>query len=297
MTFTKKSPAQELEKLLILGCGDLGERLAGALATKPYKITGVRRRPMPAASNLSYRALDLHQTEQLRQLLAEGWDTLVISLSPDERSDQGYKRTYVDTAKALMDALQTQAYKPRLLLFVSSTSVYSQEDGSWVNEDSLAEPKGFNGKRLLEAEEIIASSDLNHVIVRFSGIYGPGRERLINQVKSGSAPLGNQFTNRIHAQDCARVLAHLIERQRSSPLQKLYLASDSYPCTQGEIAAWLGTALGLKTQPSGNMGQPSGKRIHNQRLLHSGFQLSYADFRLGYAELLEQPSNQDQTQA
>ncbi len=296
MTFTKNSPSPTPERLLILGCGDLGQRLATELADKPYAITGIRRRPAAACGNLSFRALDLTQPQLLAQLLAESWDVVVITLTPDERSDQGYKRTYVDTAQTLVNALKANAQQPRLLLFVSSSSVYGQDDGSWVDESSSCQASGFNGQRLLEAEAIFAASGLNHCILRFSGIYGPGRERLIDLAKRGQAPLGNNYTNRIHARDCARVMAHLLERQKQAPLASLYIATDSAPCSQTEVALWLSQALGVTPpSPPAAAANPGGKRLSNRRLLDSGFQLSYPDFRLGYAELLKQPTSQDKT--
>lgn len=303
MTFTNNSDHSADEKLLILGCGDLGQRLATELESKPYQITGVRRSPATDQGKLQYRQLDLHHGDQLNQLCREPWDVLVITLTPSERSDQGYKRTYVDTCAQLTAALKANGARPRLILFVSSTGVYGQNDGSWVDELSPTQPDSFSGRRLLEAEAIIAQSGFPYCIVRFSGIYGPGRRRLIDQVRQGQAPGGTGFTNRIHAWDCARCLAHLLERQKIQPLDSLYLASDSNPSPMNEVTQWLAQQMGVNTTVAndpakfnGSPGERSNKRICNRRLLDAGFQLLYPDFRLGYAELLEQPPRQDKTQ-
>jgi len=281
------SPASTVEKLLILGCGDLGQRLACTLDHSRYQITGIRRSALPAADNLSYRQLDLSCAPQLEQLLSEHWDLLVMTLTPSERSDQGYKAAYVDITRRLISTLNQLQRKPRLLVFVSSTSVYGQEDGSWVNENSPAQPQSFNGKRLLEAEQLLIESGQEHCIVRFSGIYGPGRTRLLDQIKSRQVAPSSAFTNRIHADDCARVLAHLIERHKYIPLAPLYLASDSAPTPLTEVATWLGAQLNI-TDPFNTQcqGERGSKRISNHLLLSTGFQLRYPEFRCGYAELL-----------
>ena len=119
----------------------------------------------------------------------------------------------MDTVTALLNTLASLNTQPRLIVFVSSTSVYGQKDASWVNEDSPAEPVSYSGKRLLEAEQLLLDSPHTICNVRFSGIYGPGRQRLIRQVIEGHGTAKEPllYSNRIHADDCAGVLAHLIE--------------------------------------------------------------------------------------
>lgn len=276
------------EKLLIIGCGDIGQRLARQIAPAGYINTGLRRRACIDLPYLHYRQCDVTQAEQLNPLLAEGFDVIVISMTPAERSDEGYKQAYVDSCQQLITGLDQQAYKPRLILFVSSTAVYGQNDGSWIDESSPTDPENFSGRRLLEAEQIILGSGYVSSIVRLSGIYGPGRNRLIEQVINQRASASPHYTNRIHAEDCAAALAHLIELGKQHTLATIYLATDSNPTPMVEVVSWIAEQLNVSNFLAADTTNERGnKRISNQRLISSGFRLAYPDFKTGYNELLE----------
>lgn len=279
--------------VLILGCGDLGERLATRLPPDQYRVVGVRRSPPADTPPLTYRQGNLHDPQVMNRLLAEPAEIIVITMTPDERSDAGYQRAYVDTCARLVSGLKERQQNPRLILFVSSTSVYGQQDGSWVDETSPTEPDGFSGKRLLEAESHIRTSGFPHCILRFSGIYGPGRTRLIDQVRQGRAVLSGAYTNRIHADDCAGVLAHVIDKARHNQQpDTLLIATDSTPAPMAEVVNWL--AMHLKVDravfaPDQVDRERGNKRCSNQRLLHSGYHLLYPGYQQGYAALLNLP--------
>lgn len=279
------------EKLLILGCGDIGMRLANELPVDTYLIVGVRRSSMPPHELPHFRWMnvDLNNVSSMNQLLAETIpDLILISMTPDERSDEGYRKAYVQITQALIENVRLLNQKPRLILFVSSTSVYAQDDGSWVDENSITEPDTFSGKRLLEAENNLRASGLPVCVVRFSGIYGPGRERLINQVKSGKISSSMGFTNRLHANDCARVLAHLIEKQKIQSIENLYLASDDTPVPMNEIQIWIAQQLGIEnTATSDEKSERSNKKICNQRLKKTGFEFLYPGYKEGYVTLFK----------
>lgn len=275
------------EKLLIIGCGDIGQRLAQQLAPLGYDITGLRRRACSDLPYLRYRQCDVTQTGQLQSILADGFDVVVISMTPAERSDAGYQQAYVESCQQLVAGLLGQTKAPRLILFVSSTAVYGQNDGSWVDETSPTLPEGFSGKRLLEAEQVLLTSGYNSTILRFSGIYGPGRNRLIEQVINQRASASPHYTNRIHVEDCAGVLAHLIELAKDQPLEPVYLATDSSPTPMVEVVSWIAQQLGISDFLAADaVNERGNKRIGNQRLLSTGYTLRYPDFRLGYRELI-----------
>ena len=276
------------EKLLIIGCGDIGQRLARQLDPTLYQVTGLRRHPPTDLPYLHYQTCDATQDKQLDALFSrENYDVIVITMTPSERSDLGYEQAYVRTCEHLIAALKQHQRQPRLIIFVSSTAVYAQNDGSWVDEQSPTQPDSFSGKRLLEAEQIIQHSEFAHCIVRFSGIYGPGRNRLIEQVKQRSASASPHYTNRIHADDCAGVLAHLIELQHRQPLADIYLATDSSPTPMLEVVSWIAEQLKVKDFLAADAANERGnKRISNQRLIGTGYKFRYPDFRTGYIELI-----------
>lgn len=276
------------EKLLIIGCGDIGQRLARQLAPNSYQMTGLRRQPPEDLPYLQYRACDATQIEQLDAVIGnEEFAVIVISMTPAERSDAGYEQAYVQTCRNLVARLKHHQRQPRLILFVSSTAVYGQSDGSWVDELSPTEPDSFSGRRLLEAEQVIQQSGVAHCCVRFSGIYGPGRNRLIEQVMHKRASASPHYTNRIHADDCAGVLAHLIELQRTRTLAPVYVASDSSPTPMIEVVTWIAQQLDIHDFLAADaINERGNKRIHNKHLLSTGYRLRYPDFRAGYREMM-----------
>lgn len=282
------------EKLLIIGCGDLGRRLARELRESSYRITGVRRHPpLNHRDGLEYHPCDVADAAALETVISENYDVIVITMTPAERSDAGYRRAYVDTCRNLLQTLSGQGRTPRLIIFVSSSGVYGQDDGSWVDEASPTRPASFSGQRLLDAEQLVRASGRAHCIVRFSGIYGPGRNRLIEQVREGRATLTDAFTNRIHADDCAAVLAHLIELHRQGQsLAPVYLASDCAPVPMAEVVQWLASQFGgVNVRHCATSAAPPervNKRCNNQLLLDSGFEFRYPDYRSGYRMLLAQ---------
>lgn len=283
-------PMNKSEKVLILGFGDLGSRLVKLLDPANYYITGVcRRRRDTDAAHLQIINLDLYQPKSFAELFQTSFDVIVISMTPAERSDAGYQLAYVQTCKLLLEQLQSSQQKPRLILFVSSTSVYAQCNGEWIDETSPAEPENFSGRRLLEAEKLLQESEFPVCVIRFSGIYGPGRDRLIRQVKTGQLLSSSAFTNRIHADDCARAIAHMIEYQKYTRLDSLYIATDNYPTPMNEIQEWLAEQMNVEqVEWIDKSEERSNKKINNVRLRKTGFDFLYDSYKDGYAILLSQ---------
>lgn len=276
--------AEVEEKVGVLGFGDIGGRLFEHLKSD-YQCIAISRTPK----------LDV---PYWRRANASGWDdladaiadlsVLVMTLTPATRSDEGYRVGYVVPVQNVVSICKTME-QPPLLIFVSSTAVLHQSDGEWVDESSPCEPQRFNGKRMLEAEQLLPSSGLPYCIVRCSGIYGPGRGRLIEQIKEQINTVefsmaSNTWTNRIHSEDCAGFIAHLISmnEQRRLPL---YIASDERPTPSLEVKKTIAQIMGhsvLAELPE----VAGGKRCSNKALAQSGYQLIYPSCKEGYAELI-----------
>src|SRR5690606_24678099 len=186
-----------------------------------------------------------------------------------------YRELFVDGLENLLRVLDRQ--RLRRLIFVSSTGVYHQDDDSWVDEESPTEPTSFSGRRLLEAERLLAQSLKVGTSVRFSGIYGGDRTRLLEQILAGEIDPAVQgpYTNRIHEQDCIGVLEHLVRKAlEGGSLESCYLASDCEPVRIADIAYWVREQVGQLTLAA-NAGAPprraGSKRCCNRRLLASGY--------------------------
>jgi nucleoside-diphosphate-sugar epimerase len=190
----------------------------------------------------------------------------------------------------LLEAMDKNHKELKRFFLASSTSVYEQQNGEWVDESSPAEPRHFTGRRLVEAERLLSTSAVPSTVVRFGGIYGPGRTRLIGRLLAGQATYPveeNRYTNRIHRDDCAGALAHLMSL--TSP-EALYLGIDDEPVTRRELLHWLAENLGSpppRAQPRDHRSRRGNKRCRNDRLRASGYRFRYPNFRAGYRPLLK----------
>jgi len=235
---------------------------------------------------------DLNRDAKVIRAIADGFDYLVLTLTPTVRSEQGYQQAFATNVNGLLNALRQASLQPKRILFVSSTSVYGQNNGEWVDEQSATHPGNYNGRYVLHGEQTLLSSKFKTTVVRFSGIYGPGRDRLLNKVRCGDWITNDQhFTNRIHQDDCAGVLAHLLNQSRERDIENLYLASDSCPAPMNEVCAWLAQQVQVAmppTRPTSSTAQLN-KRCNNGRLLDSGYTFLYPSYREGYQALLFNP--------
>ncbi|UTW44453.1 SDR family oxidoreductase [bacterium SCSIO 12696] len=276
-------------KLLLLGCGDIASRLAAKLPEQHYTVTGVRR-TLPAQRPFTMLSADATHLDDMRDLLALGFDAVVITMTPSVRSEQGYRASYLKCVETFLQAAAVSGSRP-MVIFVSSTSVYGQNSGQWVDETAATEPGSYSGQVLLAAEQRLQNSDLPNCIVRFSGIYGPGRQSQLRAARTGkplTSPCG--WTNRIHSEDCAGVLVHLLEKHRCGDrLSPLYTASDCQPVKQWQLRNFLNEQLGEPGLPAPTTSDAvTGKRCSNRQLLNSGYQFLHTGYRSGYRELIEQ---------
>ncbi len=270
-------------KLLWIGCGELARETLPLLSH--YAITGLSRTYKPFLEGHSFWQADLSAQNLSPALSTQNFSAIVITLAPGAYSAEDYRTTYWLNSQYIVQQLGQNA-KP-LLLFVSSTSVYGQRDGAWVDEASPTAPSSPASQWLLQAEQVIANSGCPFCIVRPSGIYGPGRDFLIRQVLQGMGG-SEQFSNRIHSLDLAHLLAFLLERSREGrPLPPYVLASDDLPVSSQTLRLWLAQQLGVK--PPAPSQEPStrggNKRIGNRLLHQLGFRLRYPTYQEGYPEL------------
>lgn len=283
-------------RVLIVGCGDVGCELGRRLHDDGGAVWGLRRNVAALPPEIQPVAADLSRPETLQDL-PKDLDAVVYTVAAGGRSEDAYRAAYVDGLENTLQALQEQGQRPRRLIFVSSTGVYGQDDGSWVDESSPTEPTSFTGKILLEAERKALSGPYPATVARLSGIYGPGRRRLIDMVASGRARLNPAdrpaYTNRIHRNDCAGMLRHLLLRNADGqPLDEVYIGVDHEPADRREVYTWLAKRLGVPVPPEdegeGAGGRRGGnKRCRNDRLVATGFEFEYASYRDGYGEMLD----------
>jgi nucleoside-diphosphate-sugar epimerase len=280
--------AEDRVKLLIAGCGYVGSALAAELVADGHEVWGLRRRFTEVPDGVRTIEADLCLRTDLTRLPG-ALEAVIYLASPGGPDDALYRAAYVEGTANLLAALDAAGETPRRFLFASSTAVYGQRDGSWVGETSPTEPTHFSGVRLLEAEAQLAASRLATITVRFGGIYGPRRTRLVDRVRSGAATYRRgRYTNRIHRDDCVGVLRHLLGHV--SP-ESLYLGVDCDPVDEQTLYNWIAGATGAPVPRETPSDAPEplrggNKRCRNDRLLESGYRFRYPTFRDGYSALL-----------
>jgi len=281
-----------MSRTLIAGCGFVGTRLGLDLAAEGHEVWGLRRDPSGLPPTIRRLRADLTNPATLEGLPADV-DLVFFTAAADRHDDEGYRSLYVEGLRNLIQALRVRGQQPRRVLFASSTAVYSQSTGEWVDEDSPTEPRNFAGRRLLEAEQLILTSPFPSVVVRLAGIYGPGRGRLVESVRNGTAACRDgppAYTNRIHRDDCAGVLRHLAMIPAPLPL---YVAADHEPADNGTVLRWLAEQLHVpppSVRPAAELQsweRGSSKRCRNGRLLTSGYRFRFPTFRDGYGAMVK----------
>jgi nucleoside-diphosphate-sugar epimerase len=272
-------------RTLIAGCGYVGIALGERLVAEGHEVWGLRRDCSRLPASIRPIAADLGEPSQLAALPSE-IDYVVYAASAGEGSEAAYRRAYVVGLGNVLAGLR--GHRPRRVFFTSSTAVYGQADGSWVDEESETSPLHFTGAATLEAERLLQRSSLPATVVRCAGIYGPDRHRLIESVRQGAAAMTHRFTNRIHRDDLAGAITHLI---RVNSGLDVVIASDDEPATQSDVIRFLSRRLGVPEPPAvpaAGDGPARGghKRCRNARLKATGYKLSYPTYREGYAALL-----------
>jgi nucleoside-diphosphate-sugar epimerase len=276
--------------VLLAGCGDLGTEAGLRFAAAGHRVVGWRRSPEKLPAAIEGVATDL-STAELPPIPVDT-TAVVIAVAADSPTEAAYRAAYAEGLSHVLDALERDGVSPQRVLFVSSTAVYGDAAGGWVDEGTTPAPGGFSGRILREAEELLLSrlrgTGSTPVLLRLGGIYGPGRTRLIDQVVSGAAVVPDEprYTNRIHRDDAAAAIVHLCTMP-SMPAP-IYVGVDNDPADLGDVLRFLASELGGPEPLVGPAGEARGgnKRCSNALLRSTGFEFAYPSFREGYRDIL-----------
>jgi nucleoside-diphosphate-sugar epimerase len=278
--------------VLIAGCGDIGSRLATRLRAQDWLVHGLRRTISQLPQGVVGVQGDLFEARKPEQWPTAALDYLIYCATPSQRDEEGYRKAYVEGLRHVLSWTEQQGQRPRRVFFVSSSGVYGQQDGEWVDEKSVTEPASFSGRVMLEAEQLALESGLPATAVRLTGIYGPGRSDLSSRVRQGQSVRIDPpvYANRIHAEDAAGLLAHLLEADdRGVVLESCYLGVDNDPAALADVVAWMREYLGVtEWSEEASMRRVGSKRCSNARARALGWEPMYPDYRAGYAALLGQ---------
>lgn len=297
------------QRVLIAGCGYVGGRLAELLAEEGRTVFGLKRDPSTVPGGVEGVAADVSDPTTLREL-PSSLDAVVYAVSPAGRGEADYRTAYVEGPRNVLRAVgwkgavggpgagaaggrEAGRVAGRFIL-VSSTGVYGQRDGRWVDEDTEPEPADATGRILLEGERAVSALEGAGIVLRLGGIYGPGRDRTVRRVLSGEAdcPAPDRYGNRIHRDDAAAALRHLLDLDAPAPV---YIGVDRDPAPLRDVYRWVadrGRAPDPCRRETRETWEASGrrgtnKRCSSERLAGSGFEFAYPSFREGYGPMIE----------
>ncbi|MGX1019154.1 nucleoside-diphosphate-sugar epimerase [Pseudomonas sp. Y3 TE3536] len=276
---------------MVVGCGDVGGRLAQQLLGRGWQVSGLRRAVEHLPAGVVPVAADLAELTIPPAWPQRAPDYLVYCVAASQHDEAGYQSAYVDGLRHVLAWLAERGQHPRRLLFVSSSSVFAQKDGEWVDETAATEPEGYSGRIMLDAERLALASGIPASVVRLTGIYGPGREWLLSQVRQGyrvaeEPPL---YGNRIHAEDAASLLAYLLQADADGvALDDCYIGVDDDPAPLADVVGWLRGYLGVTEWSDEQRVRRTGsKRCSNARVRALGWVPEYPSYKEGYAAILQ----------
>lgn len=272
-----------MPRILIAGCGYVGEAAADLFSARGWEVEGwtASARSAERLSGKPYpvRAVDIADYHAV-SAASSAFDLIIQCASSGGRGVDEYRKVYLNGAGNL---LRVFAKVP--LLFTSSTSVYAQEDGSIVDESSLANPPHEKGRILRQTEKVVLEQ--NGIVARLGGIYGPGRSFLLRKFLSGEAAIDendDRLINQVHRDDIVAALFLLAER-RAEARGQIYNVVDDMPTSRREVYLWLSSrmkqpASALREEAPRRRRGKSNKRVSNRKLRALGWEPRYGDFRV-----------------
>lgn len=256
------------------------------LLANGYYVWGLRRDPSDLPYGFNRITCDLANLGELK--LGFDPDYVFFMPSAGKYDLETYKAIYTKGAENLIKCLNYNKSFPKRIFYISSTSVYTQNDGEWVNENSPIENITAEAECLINGEELLLNQ-FPLTVVRFGGIYGTGRKYLLNQIIEGKIKrsLYPSYINNIHQDDCASLLKFLMLLPNP---RNLYLGVDSEPSLKNNVIEWLSNEYKLQLPDIvenklavEEQRRRGNKRCSNQLILSEGYKFIYPSFRDGYA--------------
>ncbi|MGZ0748018.1 SDR family oxidoreductase [Haloparvum sp. AD34] len=289
--------------VVIVGCGYVGLELGHQLRDRGHEVTGVRRSAdgLDAVTEAGLDPVQADATEPASLASLPDADAVVFAASSGGRGADAARQVYVDGLRNVVDEYAGRSTGVDRLIYTSSTGVYGDHDGGWVDESTPLNPTTEKTEVLVEAERIAveATADvgIDGTVARFAGLYGPGRYRLERYL---DGPVTAGYLNMVHRDDAAGAVRFLLEsdQARGEPV----LVVDDEPADKHAFADWLADACGVEppakqskakrlaaeglTEPTKRRIRTS-KRCSNDYLRSLGYELEHPTFRSGYQAAVE----------
>jgi nucleoside-diphosphate-sugar epimerase len=285
-------------RVAILGCGYVGLRLARQLTERDHDVVGVRRSAagLSAITETGAQAIEADVTDADALADVPAADALVFAASSGGRGADAAREVYVDGLRTAIEQFGHREDPPDRLVYTSSTGVYGDHDGDWVDEATPIEPTTEKTSVLAEAERLAleetASFDIDGTVARFAGLYGPDRYRLERYL---DGPVTEGYLNMVHGEDAAGAVRYLLAEDLARG--EAVNVADDEPAEKWAFADWLADECGVERPAkqtiqerlaAGDLSAPArrrlqtSKRVANDRLRSYGYEFAFPTFREGY---------------
>ncbi|WP_224269895.1 NAD-dependent epimerase/dehydratase family protein [Haloprofundus salinisoli] len=293
----------EGKRVVVLGCGYVGLELGRQLTASGHDVVGVRRSDdgLDAVESAGFEAVRADVTDAASLASVPDADWLVFAASSGGRDADTAREVFVEGQETALSAFFERDDAPERYVYTSSTGVYGDHDGDWVDEETEIEPTTEKTRVLTEAERVARETPHEYgddgTVARFAGLYGPDRYRLERYLEG---PVTEGFLNMVHRDDAAGAVAYLLETDRGR--DEVVLIVDDDPVDKWSFADWLADECGVDRPPkrtkeerldAGELSEAARRRIltskrcSNARLREFGYELRYPDYRAGYAPAIE----------
>jgi nucleoside-diphosphate-sugar epimerase len=283
------------EVRLVFGCGYVGQRVANAWLERGFDVVVVTRSPDRAKwlSAEGFRAIiaDVMFSETLRDLPVA--QSVLFSVGFDRGQTWSIDEVYVRGLRNVLDALPTSTGR---VIYLSSTGVYGDSGGEWIDEHTVADPTREGGKACLAAEQTLFNHPLGTrgIVLRLAGIYGPGRVPRRDEVLAGTPIVGrgDGYLNLIHVRDVVRAV---LAAEECTGHSRVFNVSDGHPVRRADYYAELARLYRAPTPQFAGVAAAerarggADKRVGNARMLHElAVKLQFPTFRDGLAAVVRE---------
>jgi len=289
-------------RVAILGCGYVGLEL-GRLLAGDHEVVGIRRSDEGLAAveraGLDPVRADVTDAGSLGTVPDTDW--LVFAASSGGRGAAAARKVYVEGLRTVVDHFGGRADPPDRLVYTSSTGVYGDHGGDWVEEGTAITPTTGKTEVLATAERVAreraAGAGLDGTVVRLAGLYGPGRYRLDRYL---DGPVTEGYLNMVHRRDAAGAIRYLLTQDLGR--DDIVLAVDDEPVSKWEFADWLARQCDRDVPPKRTKAERladedlsaaarrrirTSKRCSNDKLRGLGYEFAYPTYREGYRTALD----------
>ncbi|WP_049987624.1 NAD-dependent epimerase/dehydratase family protein [Halobellus rufus] len=292
-----------MARAVIVGCGYVGLELGRQLREADHAVTGVRRSDSGldavADAGLEPCRADATDPDSLAALPDADW--VVFAASSGGRGADAARRVYVEGLRNVVEEYAERSSSPDRLVYTSSTGVYGDHGGDFVDEETPIEPTTEKTRVLAAAERVAveeaAAAGIDGTVARFAGLYGPDRYRLGRYIEG---PVTEGYLNMVHRDDAAGAVAFLLESDLARG--EVVLVADDEPADKWAFADWLAAECDLPSPPKRTIEErlaesdlsaaakrrlQTSKRCSNARLRELGYELRYPTFREGYRAAID----------